>query len=949
MQKFRPILTLLISFSLVLPMTGLRVANAQNQITMVIGRPNIWSLGQAHYLLANLRNTNRDLSVVRPTFDPNSVNGARLNILRTLIGAEVQVSTPQALQNRVAQQQFQADFSRKQSSIARLEELSRERLQVIREISAIDEALALLGPKPAEQSDRVAETERKREELTKRREAKAGLNEELKSEIDIVKDRANKDVSLSDLENDLPPGTPTSSPFPSEGIDEIKEIIDKMQKDGIPSTDASQKLDNYINMQYEIVAKQLTLLRDEVRSDERLIFLELPSSLYTVPNRDENKMVHIEWTITELLKECERGVIGAAPVSDGSDAQKLRESVYNAQKSITDVLGARAVTRQRPPLTDEYLRRFFELRKTGKYQSLLPNAVYADAAERLARQNRDLKILELPSDQSKFDVLSDTDKSNAKELADMVLSYPELLSIGWAGIKQIGNTSLLSRSGELQRYAESKREVQCVGETELNPDFRVVDVIPRQSALNVNDVHATQKGFAFALKFLTLFGLGGQVSYQRQRTIYDQFINQEVFASGFGKGTDRFGWTMGPVPGTKRLAPGPRTTFAILAIPKDALKITLQGTAAAFARDKDPTDPRARRILTPNEQPVSFDLWVPSEKTDGFFVDSIDYTPVQKGRRVTVFLGGSFSPLTGVMVDGIPLKRAVAIAKHESDSSTLPVAADSPGEYEYLNQRQIIVSFKASDDNFVGTPLITLVTPEKSTPINFFDRKMSINGVRNESLQDHSLIEPMFLDDLNITGVEIAPQYLGLVAGSQIPVRLVGSGFRRGASICVGNNCGFGVRMRSPGLYEFSFYTPATRVWTFTYRLGHEIATKDFDTLRDGVKIQAPTIESIENPATGRPDGLPTGRYTVVIRGRNLQDVYRVRFGRALGTIKATRHADVLLVEVPAGRVGAAVEVLLLTTTGESNILDFVTPGKAIFKYVKPEKPKPTPTPPATP
>jgi hypothetical protein len=943
---------------------------------MVIGRPNIWSLGQAHYLLANLRNTNRDLSITSPTLNPNSINGARLNVLRTLIGAEAQVSTPQALQNRVAQQQFQSDFSRRQSAIARLDELTSERLQVIREISAIDTALAALGPRPEEENDRVAETERRRQELTQTRAAKATLSEALKAEIDIVKDRANKDVTLSNIKDELPLGDANSVSLPSEGLGDIKPLIEKMLENGIPNIDASQQLDNYINMQYELIAKQLTLLRDEVSSNERLIFLELPSSLYTVPDRDEDKMVHIEWTITELYRRCRSGVVDTLrPGAARTDAKTLQDLVFDAQRAVADVLGARAATSQRRPLTDEYISRFNELRRSDVYLNLVAHAIYADAYERLNedQQKEDeprissdhLNLLNelgktgfqgkytersatLRAEIDKFNSLSESDKNKTKELAEMILSYPELLTIGWAGIENTRTTSLLMHGSELQRYAQANREIKCIGETDQRPDFRVVDIIPRQSALNVNDVHATQKGFALAAKFLTLFGFGAQVSYQRQRTIYDQFINQDVFASGFGKGTDKFGWTIGPVPGTKRLAPGPRTTFAILAIPKDAEKITLQATAAAFSRTKDPSDVRARRILTPNEQPVSFDLWVPSEKTDGFFVDSIDYTPVRKGQRVTVFLGGSFSPLTGVIVDGIPLKRAVAIAKHESDSSTLPVAADSPGEYEYLNPRQLIISFTLSDDDFVGTPLITLVTPEKSTPINFFASRIKINGVRNVSLQDHSRIEPMFLDSLNITRVEIAPQYLNpaVVAGTLIPARLVGSGFRRGASICIGNSCAVGLRLRGPGLYEFRIDKPDTRVWTFTYRLGHEIASTSFDTLVDGVRIEAPTIDSIENPATGRPDGLPSGRYTVVIRGSNLQDVYQVRFGRISGRIRPTRHPNVLLVDVPPGRVGA-VEVLLLAPEGRSNILDFATPGKAIFKYVKPEKPKPNP--PSTP
>lgn len=994
LAKIRPVITLLLSISLVLPlMTQREAIAAPPELTMIIGRPNIWSLGQAHYLLANLRNTNRGLAVPTPSLDPNSINGARMEVLRTLTGAEVQVSTPQGLANSVAQQQFQADFNRKQAAITRLDELQRDQLKVVQEIAQLNEALAELGPQPAA-ADQIKETELKRDELTKKKAAKVELRDAIATQITTVSTQANNAVTLSNLKEAFPLATPSTPTLPSEGIGDIKEIVTKMLNNPIPSADASQKLDNYLNMQYELIAKQLTLLRDEVRADERLVFLELPSSLYTVPNRDDNQMVHIEWTVSDFLKQCEKA---GTTVIHGQQAEALKEAVLEAQNLVARLTGKNLKERQRPPITDEYLARFFELIKTDTYRNAVVAAIYAEhynkyvnEKEELARETKSLENApepirkveiasvqarttkmesqvqkaksQLPKEQlgdiDKFNALSKADKRNIEELKDMVLSHPELLSIGWTASTNKTDTSLLRTANTKAKSATTAppdQKVRCEhGTVGGKSNFRVIDIVPRQSALNVNDVHATQKGFALAAKFLTLFGLGAQVSYQRQRSIYDQFLTQDIFASGFGKGTDKFGWTIGPLPGTKRLAPGPRTTFAILAIPNDAWKITLQATAVAFPRTKDPNDERAIQILTPDQRPVSFDVIVPGEDTEGFKLDSIDYTPVRKGQRVTAILGGYFSPLTGIMVNGIPLKRAVAIAKHESDSTTLPVAADAQGEYEYLSPSQIIVSFGARETDFVGTPLITLVTPEGTSTINF--TATTVNG-QPDSLQHYSLIEPMFIDAFNIARVEVDSQYLdnNVATGYPIVGRLIGSGFRRGAEFCVNDDCTAVPTFRNTGLYEFTFSKPARRIWTVTYRLGQEIASKDFDKDVDGSRADAPTIDSIENPSTGKAEGLIGGGYTVVIRGNNLHNVEKVFFGKnevAKEKIHTPKHPNVLLVEVPAAPEGA-VQVLLEGTatnsTGQqrdvSNILDFVTPGKATFKYVKPPKDSTKPTP----
>ena len=135
-------LSLVLGLSLLLPLTNLTVSAQRPQITMTIGRPNIWSLAQAHYLLANLRQGNRELQPTAPTLNPNSVNGARLDILRTFLGVDAQFSAAQGLQNRVAQAQFETDFGRKQAAIARLDELSKEHLNVVRELTEVNTEIA---------------------------------------------------------------------------------------------------------------------------------------------------------------------------------------------------------------------------------------------------------------------------------------------------------------------------------------------------------------------------------------------------------------------------------------------------------------------------------------------------------------------------------------------------------------------------------------------------------------------------------------------------------------------------------------------------------------------------------------------------------------------------------------------------------------------------------------
>jgi hypothetical protein len=89
-------------------------------------------------------------------------------------------------------------------------------------------------------------------------------------------------------------------------------------------------LDNHIQMQYELIAKQLTLLRDEVGPGERLVFLELPHSIYTTPGKAEEKLAQVWWHIDGCVRVDET----VKRLADLEETRsKLKAILYDTRRS----------------------------------------------------------------------------------------------------------------------------------------------------------------------------------------------------------------------------------------------------------------------------------------------------------------------------------------------------------------------------------------------------------------------------------------------------------------------------------------------------------------------------------------------------------------------------------------------------------------------------------------
>jgi hypothetical protein len=694
-------------------------AQIGKKVRIEIGKPSVWSMGQAHYLLADMRQKNRSLKTKMPdeaALDPNAVNATSIQLLRTLLDIRGEFDQKVGLENATALREQGFNLQKRDDARRRLAGKQNELDDLQLRIDEIDRKLSRLRKekelRDAERED-VEEGEKKepltpedraRElriaELESTLAARTAEKTKLQSEITTLEATASANVGATNLTSAPLPEANAGGQLPGfESIaDYIRASIGQTKQ---PSLSASIALDNYIGMQYEIIAKRLTLLRDELGPDERIVFLELPSNIYTVPDKADDYIVQLRWRAKHFYK---------------SDPERARYTERDSANRQTE----------------------WERIEKGLYGlkiSELSGVCAADARQEQEELEQQKQRQQQPQPKS-----SPTPEQSQQKKE------------GWFCV----NTP----PGNRVDYVASIRDGVWTTEPELRRTaVRALDVIPRQSALNINETYATanKKNFLGVLKLLS--GIGLQVNYQRERQLYEQFLQQEIFASGFGKGREEFGWTFGPQPGSKRVSPGLRTTYAVLAVPRYASAIDIEVEGVAYPRKQTPDydlrldEPGKNQLVTRE----SFVVRIPNEVTEKFWVNTVDYTPVRKGGSVTVKINGSnFSPQTGVLVNSVPLTRSLSLTNNETLDAASVVAPGSgvQGAFELMSSNDIMLTFNMGDANFVGTPTITLVTPERTDSINNLplDKVNNIGkrGGDAPSLKELSSIEPMFTEALSL-------------------------------------------------------------------------------------------------------------------------------------------------------------------------------------------------------
>ena len=95
----------------------------------------------------------------------------------------------------------------------------------------------------------------------------------------------------------------------------------------------------------------------------------------------------------------------------------------------------------------------------------------------------------------------------------------------------------------------------------------VVDMYPRNAAVNVMDEKYRETKFGLGA-LLSFFSFGLNASYNRDHLQITQALSQSSYITGYGIGENTVGWLYGISLGDDSIAPGVRSVYALIAVPR---------------------------------------------------------------------------------------------------------------------------------------------------------------------------------------------------------------------------------------------------------------------------------------------------------------------------------------------------------------------------------------------
>lgn len=288
---------------------ALLTARAQRKKVIVVNaeQPNLWTLEQAHYLLAQMHRRNLDLKAKSlEDLDPNEIAGLRFDVMRMLVEFGATFNQADLAANRLlsANQTFNAE--RRQELMRERDGLRREGLQLTADIEGLQTQKAGTDDKD-EQARFDARIAAKNARLTRVDKESQQIDSELGTlTASSGQLRATEGGATFD------PGKLPKSVFDDAFKAAAAKQIEKFNSE--PRLNASLRLDNFLQMQYEIISKQLALLRDELGPGERLAFLELPQTVNAAHHESKRKWAQSWWKISGYTRRKPVAVITPTPM-----------------------------------------------------------------------------------------------------------------------------------------------------------------------------------------------------------------------------------------------------------------------------------------------------------------------------------------------------------------------------------------------------------------------------------------------------------------------------------------------------------------------------------------------------------------------------------------------------------------------------------------------------------
>lgn len=702
----------------------IEVLGQSRPIVITADQPNVWTLEQAHYLLAQMHRRNLDLKARKLTdsdLDANALNGTRLDILKTFLEINASYNQAAAFDNRLVARNKELNARRLPRLIQQRDDLNEINISLTRQIAILESQL-----KRAEGDE---EKNKISAELDEKKAERAVIKEEITQVDNEIKTTNSASTTFTAT---APSDSFDPAKIPTGALDSVMKKTLEDSANGLtdpPQLNASLQLENYLQMQYEILAKQLTLLRDEVGPGERLLFLEIPQSIRATRSKADNKWAQTWFKIAGYTCSpsdklpCPDDPVGTTGQTQQQQLQPQQQQQQQARQ-------------QQPQVTPQQQQQLQQQQVQQQQQQ---------QQQQEQQQRQEQQPQKAPqTNREKANAIFSNERESQPDQQTSKQKFYTLTERTITGYKQTGDTGSSKVS---------------------NREVRVVDLIPRQSSLNVNDVNlrTNSSGFGFIASFL--FGFGASGKYQRQREQFSQFVQQELYSSGFGKGRTEFGWTFTPMPGTDRVMSGTRTTYAIVVVPKNATSLVLESSGCYFPRSEyQPTDfkntqtnwrERAdsdddeRKMCTKQESVVVFIPRGGIGVEAAFKVDSLEYKSVEPNQRMSMTIKGkSFPTQIGVIVGGTSLVQSIGLAQPliEDDSTARanisarsdPNGSAIYGEFERLSDEQITFWFKMPKD-YIGTPPISIVAPGEAKLLNHDETiQLIVNGDRSKRKEGDS-------------------------------------------------------------------------------------------------------------------------------------------------------------------------------------------------------------------
>jgi hypothetical protein len=328
-----------------------------------------------------------------------------------------------------------------------------------------------------------------------------------------------------------------------------------------------------------------------------------------------------------------------------------------------------------------------------------------------------------PPDLRELKQLAEIQQSQQKSL----MQFFHLHETPYENVKSLTRSSRAHLCTWAQNWQFNVYDVNHAMPNDPDQAAYTLDLIPRQSALNVAEAQSTSRAYGFAGLIGLISGFGAKARYEQQRDTYNQFAQQEAYASAFGKGQDTFGWTFGPLPGTKRMAPGLRTTYAVLVVPRTARVVRMEGIGCGYRRRRVPQDPFQYDDGQNSDEDcgkkVSYDLEIPTGD-DSFFLEGVFYKPAPAGQRMSLELQGTFGAQIGILINGTPLQKVVSLGQPLLEQTAFNIPGNAgesgiQGVYELVGRTTILMSF-VMPASFSGTPRISVISPGHAAVVNSY-------------------------------------------------------------------------------------------------------------------------------------------------------------------------------------------------------------------------------------